>query len=70
METKQTSVEWLEEKILNYDFNQGMSQMRKYILQAKQMEKEQTGEWVETHWYEEINGKNYKLYYSKNNERK
>jgi hypothetical protein len=41
METKQTAVEWLEDKINNYDFNQGMAQMRKYILQAKEMEKEQ-----------------------------
>ncbi len=41
METKKTAVEWLEDKIINYDLNQGMAQMRKYILQAKQMEKEQ-----------------------------
>lgn len=41
MANKQTSVEWLEEKIINYDFNQGMAQMRKYILQAKEMHKEQ-----------------------------
>jgi membrane-associated HD superfamily phosphohydrolase len=41
METKQTAVDWLEDKIINYDLNQGMAQMRKYILQAKQMEKEQ-----------------------------
>jgi hypothetical protein len=38
----QTAIEWLEDKINNYDFNQGMAQMRKYILQAKQMEKQQT----------------------------
>jgi plastocyanin domain-containing protein len=37
----QTSIEWIEDKINNYDFNQGMAQMRKYILQAKQMEREQ-----------------------------
>jgi hypothetical protein len=37
----QTAIEWLEDKINNYDFNQGMAQMRKYILLAKQMEKEQ-----------------------------
>jgi hypothetical protein len=42
MANKQTAVEWLEDKIINYDLNQGMAQMRKYILQAKQMEKEQT----------------------------
>lgn len=41
METKQTSVDWLEDKIATYDFSQGMAQMRKYILQAKQMEKDQ-----------------------------
>ena len=41
MKTKQTSVDWLEDKIATYDFSQGMAQMRKYILQAKQMEKEQ-----------------------------
>jgi hypothetical protein len=41
METKQTAVECLEDKINNYDFNHGMAQIRKYIEQAKQMEKEQ-----------------------------
>ena len=41
MTTKQTAVDWLEDKIATYDFSQGMAQMRKYILQAKQMEKEQ-----------------------------
>ena len=44
MENKKTAVEWLEDKINNYDFNQGMAQMRKYILQAKQMDKEQKQE--------------------------
>jgi hypothetical protein len=41
MKSKQTAVDWLEDKINNYDFNQGMAQMRKYIQQAKQIEKEQ-----------------------------
>ena len=41
MANKQTAVDWLEDKIATYDFSQGMAQMRKYILQAKQMEKEQ-----------------------------
>ena len=41
MKNKQTAVDWLEDKIATYDFSQGMAQMRKYILQAKQMEKEQ-----------------------------
>lgn len=41
METKQTAVIWLEDKINTYDFSQGMAQMRKYIMQAKAMEKEQ-----------------------------
>ena len=40
MENKQTAVEWLEDKINNYDYSQGMAQMRKYILQAKELEKE------------------------------
>ena len=41
METKQTAVEWLEEKINLYDFQVGMASMRKYIEYAKAMEKEQ-----------------------------
>ena len=41
MENKQTSVEWLEDKIATYDFSQGMAQMRKYILQAKVMNMEE-----------------------------
>ena len=35
---RETAVEWLEDKINSYDFNQGLAQMRKYILQAKDME--------------------------------
>lgn len=41
MTKKQTSVDWLEEKINTYDFSQGMAQMRKFILQAKDMETKQ-----------------------------
>ena len=41
MTKKQTSVDWLEEKINTYDFSQGMAQMRKFILQAKEMETKQ-----------------------------
>jgi hypothetical protein len=40
----------------------------KLIKYAKSIEEQQTGDWVETHWYEEIDGKKYKLYYDKNNE--
>jgi hypothetical protein len=43
MNSKQTAVDWLEDKIINYNFNQGMAQMRKYILEARQMHKEQIG---------------------------
>jgi uncharacterized protein (DUF2164 family) len=35
---RETAVEWLEDKIGSYDFNQGLAQMRKYILQAKDIE--------------------------------
>jgi hypothetical protein len=52
METKQTAVYWLEDKIINYDLNQGMAQMRKYIFQAKQMEKEQMDK-VSQDWWNE-----------------
>ena len=41
METKQTAVEWLEEKINLYNFEFGIASMRKYIEYAKQIEKEQ-----------------------------
>jgi uncharacterized protein (DUF2164 family) len=33
-----TAVEWLENKINDYDYNQGMAQMRKYIQMAKSIE--------------------------------
>ena len=72
MVNKQTAVEWLVRMLYSpmcVGFIQGRRQIPHDILErAKQMEKEQTGDWVETHWYEEIEGKNYKLYYNKNNE--
>jgi hypothetical protein len=34
-----TAVEWLENKINNYDYSQGMAQMRKYIQMSKLIEK-------------------------------
>ena len=34
-----TAVEWLENKINDYDYSQGMAQMRKYIQMAKLIEK-------------------------------
>lgn len=33
-----TAVEWLENKINDYDYSQGMAQMRKYIQMAKLIE--------------------------------
>ena len=33
-----TAVEWLENKINDYDYSQGMTQMRKYIQMAKSIE--------------------------------
>jgi hypothetical protein len=72
MENNQTAVEWLVRMLYSpmcVGFIQGRRQIPHDILErAKQMEKEQTGDWVETHWYEEIDGKKYKLYYDKNNE--
>jgi hypothetical protein len=73
MENKQTAVEWLEEQFIwmiedGVDWFDAFHSVMSKLEQAKQMEKEQTGDWVETHWYEEIDGKNYKLYYNKNNE--
>jgi hypothetical protein len=72
MVNKQTAVEWLVRILYSpmcVGFIQGRRQIPYDIIQrAKQMEKEQTGDWVETHWYEEIDGKKYKLYYNKNNE--
>jgi hypothetical protein len=67
MENKQTAVEWLYQKVIQEQY-EDIVDLKDLLEQAKQMEKEQTGDWVETHWYEEINGKNYKLYYDKNNE--
>lgn len=43
--------------------------LNEWCDKAKQMEKQLIGDWVQTHWYEEIKGKNYKLYYNKNNEK-
>lgn len=34
-----TAVEWLEEKITNYNYERGLSQMRKHIRQAIQVER-------------------------------
>jgi hypothetical protein len=74
MENKQTAVEWLMEQITYDNDSKRLPSfiesydLSKFFEEAKQMEKEQTGDWVETHWYEEIDGKNYKLYYNKNNE--
>ena len=74
MENKQTAVEWLMEQITYDNDSKRLPSfiesydLSKFFEEAKQMEKEQTGDWVETHWYEEIDGKNYKLYYDKNNE--
>jgi hypothetical protein len=82
MKNKQTAVEWLKKKCENSldrepddpsEKEIGYSMALKHIItlidtEAIQMEKEQTGNWIETHWYEEIDGKNYKLYYDKNNE--
>jgi hypothetical protein len=67
MENKQTAVEWLYQKVIQEQY-EDIVDLKDLLEQAKQMEKEQTGDWVETHWYEEIDGKNYKLYYDKNNE--
>jgi hypothetical protein len=70
VENKQTAVEWLESKLNSVkptDFC-SIETIKDWVKQAKQMEKEQTGDWIGTHWYEEIDGKNYKLYYDKNNE--
>jgi hypothetical protein len=70
VENKQTAVEWLESKLNSVkptDFC-SIETIKDWVKQAKQMEEQQTGDWVETHWYEEIGGKNYKLYYDKNNE--
>jgi effector-binding domain-containing protein len=78
METKQTAVEWFAQEAILLHFNHATKTLptkvfevayMKLINQAKQMEKEQIGDWVETHWYEEIKGKNFKLYYNKNNEK-
>jgi hypothetical protein len=74
MENKQTAVEWLMEQITYDNDNKRLPSfiesydLSKFFEEAKQIEKKQTGDWVETHWYEEIDGKNYKLYYDKNNE--
>lgn len=67
MVNKQTAVEWLYQKIIQEQY-EDIVDLKDLLERAKQMEKEQTGDWVETHWYEEIDGKNYKLYYNKNNE--
>jgi hypothetical protein len=67
MENKQTAVEWLYQKVIQEQY-EDIVDLKNLLEQAKQMEQEQTGDWVETHWYEEIDGKNYKLYYNKNNE--
>jgi hypothetical protein len=58
METKQTAVDWLEEKINLYNFEFGMASMRKYIEYAKQMEKEQIEESFNNSYYF-IDGKQY-----------
>jgi hypothetical protein len=74
MENKQTAVEWLMEQITYDNDSKRLPSfiesydLSKFFEEAKQIEKKQTGDWVETHWYEEINGKKYKLYYDKNNE--
>jgi|LakMenE01Jun11ns_1017448.scaffolds.fasta_scaffold9160318_3 hypothetical protein len=69
MENKQTAVEWLYDTIIIFPESvEDLVHNARSFKQAHQMEKEQTGDWVETHWYEEINSKNYKLYYNKNNE--
>jgi hypothetical protein len=67
MVNKQTAVEWLYQKVIQEQY-EDIVDLKDLLEQAKQMEQEQTGDWVETHWYEEIDGKNYKLYYDKNNE--
>ena len=56
MENKQTSVEWLEDKINTYDFNQGMAQMRKYIAHAKVMNEEQIVDAWEEGWNDSMQG--------------
>ncbi len=38
MINKDSPMDWIENKILNYDYSQGMAQMRKYIQQAKDMQ--------------------------------
>jgi hypothetical protein len=67
MKNKQTAVDWVVEQL-----TPAISLQQKYIDEIKQyaksIEQQQTGDWVETHWYEEIDGKKYKLYYDKNNE--
>ena len=73
MENKQTAVEWFVDQLYENHFiscSGGVEDddLVKLIKYAKSIEQQQTGNWVETHWYEEINGKNYKLYYDKNNE--
>jgi hypothetical protein len=67
MTKKQTAVDWLEEKINTYDFSQGMAQMRKFILQAKEMETKQLSKsyhkGVRHEW--EGAGGNFEDYYEK-----
>lgn len=41
MEKKQTAVEWLQEKLDNYDFCNGRKGYRELIKQAKEIERQQ-----------------------------
>lgn len=65
MTKKQTSVDWLEEKINAYDFSQGMAQMRKFILQAKEMETKQLSKSYHKGVYDEFQdvGGDFEQYY-------
>jgi hypothetical protein len=69
METKQTAMQELIQWLKIGWKDEDVDTVIKKAEQLLEMEKEQIGDWVQTHWYEEIKGKNYKLYYNKNNEK-